>query len=56
MPNIYVGKQLMDVIETRRAELQADADDYVSQQQALYSLLDEAILEDIRGIDRERWA
>jgi len=56
MPDIYVGKQLMEVIETRRAELQADADGYVTEQEALYSLLDEHILEDIRGIDHERWA
>ena len=46
----------MDIIDTRRNELQADADAYITEQEALYSLLDEDILKDIRGIDHERWA
>jgi len=45
----------MDIIEVRQAELQQAEAAYVSEQEALYSLLQADVLEDIRGIDAERW-
>jgi len=46
----------MDIVEDRRAELQRAEDGYVTEQEALYSLLQAGVVEDIRGIDAERWA
>ena len=58
MPSIYIGEPLMTQIESRQAELQdgLGTDAYVSEREALYSLLERGVLEDIPGVDPERWS